>query len=110
MDITKIPTGANPPYDLLAVIEIPQGGLPVKYEMDKAFGSLFVCRFLLTVMFYPGYYGFITHTLAGDGDPCDVLVVGPSPVELGAVVRCRPIGALMMEDEAGGDEKILAVT
>jgi inorganic pyrophosphatase len=109
MDISKIPTGVNPPYDVNAVIEIPQGGEPVKYEMDKASGALFVDRFLHTAMFYPGNYGFIPHTLADDGDPCDVLVVGPTKVVPGAVVRCRPIGALMMEDEAGGDEKILAV-
>ena len=109
MDISKIPTGPNPPYDVYAVIEIPQGGEPVKYEMDKDSGALFVDRFLHTAMFYPGNYGFIPHTLADDGDPCDVLVVGPTPVVPGAVVRCRPIGALMMEDEAGGDEKILAV-
>ena len=109
MDITKIPTGLNPPYDVYAVIEIPQGGEPVKYEMDKDSGALFVDRFLHTAMFYPGNYGFIPHTLSDDGDPCDVLVVGPTAVVPGAVVRCRPIGALMMEDEAGGDEKILAV-
>ena len=109
MDIAKIPTGPNPPYDVYAVIEIPQGGEPVKYEMDKHSGALFVDRFLHTAMFYPGNYGFIPHTLADDGDPCDILVVGPTPVVPGAVVRCRPIGALMMVDEAGGDEKILAV-
>ncbi len=109
MDITRIPTGANPPYDVNAVIEIPQGGEPVKYEMDKASGALFVDRFLHTAMFYPGNYGFIPHTLSEDGDPCDVLVVGPTPVVPGAVIRCRPIGALLMEDEAGRDEKILAV-
>ena len=109
MDITRIPTGANPPYDVNAVIEIPQGGEPVKYEMDKESGALFVDRFLHTAMFYPGNYGFIPHTLADDGDPCDILVVGPTPVVPGAVIRCRPVGALVMEDEAGGDEKILAV-
>ena len=109
MDINRIPTGTNPPYDINAVIEIPQGGEPVKYEMDKASGALFVDRFLHTAMFYPGNYGFIPHTLSEDGDPCDVLVVGPTPVVPGAVIRCRPIGALLMEDEAGRDEKILAV-
>ncbi|MDP8915949.1 MAG: inorganic diphosphatase [Pseudomonadota bacterium] len=109
MNINKIPIGVNPPYDVNAIIEIPQGGLPVKYEMDKESGALFVDRFLHTAMFYPGNYGFIPHTLADDGDPCDILVVGPTPVVPGAVVRARPIGALMMEDEAGGDEKILAV-
>ena len=109
MDINRIPTGINPPYDVYAVIEIPQGGEPVKYEMDKESGALFVDRFLHTAMFYPGNYGFIPHTLADDGDPCDVLVVGPTAVVPGAVIRVRPIGALLMEDEAGQDEKILAV-
>ena len=109
MDINRIATGANPPYDVNAVIEIPQGGEPVKYEMDKDSGALFVDRFLHTAMFYPGNYGFIPHTLADDGDPCDILVVGPTPVVPGAVIRCRPIGALIMRDEAGGDEKIVAV-
>ena len=85
------------------------GGVPVKYEFDKASGALFVDRFLHTAMFYPGNYGFIPHTLSHDGDPCDVLVVGNVPVVPGAVIRCRPVGALLMEDEAGGDEKILAV-
>jgi inorganic pyrophosphatase len=109
MDLSKIAIGENPPYDVNAVIEIPQGGEPVKYEMDKASGALFVDRFLHTAMFYPGNYGFIPHTLADDGDPLDIIVVGPTPVVPGAVIRCRPIGALKMRDEAGGDEKVLAV-
>jgi inorganic pyrophosphatase len=109
MDISKIPVGVNPPYDVNAVIEIPQGGEPVKYELDKESGAIFVDRFLHTAMYYPGNYGFIPHTLSDDGDPCDVLVVGPTPVVPGAVIRVRPIGTLMMVDEAGGDEKILAV-
>src|SRR5437667_3303205 len=109
MDLSKIPVGVNPPYDVNAVIEIPQGGEPVKYEMDKDSGALFVDRFLHTAMFYPGNYGFIPHTLSDDGDPCDVLVISQVPVVPGAVIRCRPVGALLMEDEAGGDEKILAV-
>jgi inorganic pyrophosphatase len=109
MDMSKIPIGVNPPYDVNAIIEIPQGGEPVKYEMDKASGAIFVDRFLHTAMFYPGNYGFIPHTLADDGDPMDIMVVGPTPVVPGAVIRCRPIGALIMTDEAGGDEKILAV-
>lgn len=109
MDLSKIPVGANPPYDLNAVIEIPQGGEPVKYELDKESGALMVDRFLHTAMFYPGNYGFIPHTLADDGDPMDILVVGPTPVVPGAVIRCRPIGVLMMVDEKGADEKILAV-
>ena len=109
MDVSKIPTGLNPPYDVNAIIEIPQGGEPVKYELDKASGAIFVDRFLHTAMFYPGNYGFIPHTLADDGDPMDIMVVGPTPVVPGAVIRCRPIGALIMTDEAGGDEKVLAV-
>ena len=109
MDLSKIAIGENPPYDVNAVIEIPQGGEPVKYELDKESGALFVDRFLHTAMFYPGNYGFIPHTLADDGDPLDILVVGPTPVAPGAVIRCRPIGALKMRDEAGGDEKVLAV-
>src|SRR6195952_1576239 len=109
MDLSKIPVGVNPPYDVNAIIEIPLGGVPVKYEIDKASGALFVDRFLHTAMFYPGNYGFIPHTLSDDGDPCDVLVVSQVPVVPGAVIRCRPVGALLMEDEAGGDEKILAV-
>ena len=109
MDIAKIPIGRAPPHDFNVVVEIPQGGVPVKYELDKASGAVFVDRFLHTAMFYPGNYGFVPHTLAQDGDPIDVLVVGPAAVVPGAVVRCRPIGALMMEDEQGPDEKILAV-
>jgi inorganic pyrophosphatase len=109
MDLTKIPVGRDPPRDVNAVIEIPVGGVPVKYEMDKASGALFVDRFLHTAMFYPGNYGFIPHTISGDGDPCDVIVVSQVPVVAGAVIRCRPVGALVMEDEAGTDEKILAV-
>jgi inorganic pyrophosphatase len=109
MDIAKIPVGIDPPYDLNAVIEIPQGGEPVKYELNKESGAMFVDRFLHTAMFYPGNYGFIPHTLSADGDPCDVLVVGQVPVVPGAVIRCRPIGALLMTDEAGPDEKIVAV-
>jgi inorganic pyrophosphatase len=109
MDLSKITTGVNPPYDINAVIEIPQGGEPVKYEIDKDSGAIIVDRFLHTAMFYPGNYGFIPHTLADDGDPMDVMVVGPTPVVPGAIIRCRPIGVLMMSDEAGADEKILAV-
>ena len=109
MDLSKIPAGVNPPEDINVVVEIPQGGLPVKYELDKASGALFVDRFLHTSMLYPANYGFVPHTLSGDGDPCDVLVVSQTPVVPGAVIRCRPIGALMMTDEAGEDEKIIAV-
>jgi inorganic pyrophosphatase len=109
MDITKIPIGMNPPEDVYAIIEIPQGGLPVKYELDKASGALFVDRFLHTAMQYPANYGFVPHTLSADGDPCDILVVSQTPVVPGCVIRCRPIGALLMTDEAGPDEKIIAV-
>jgi len=109
MDISKISAGREPPRDVHALIEIPLGGVPVKYEMDKDSGALFVDRFLHTAMFYPGNYGFIPQTLSGDGDPCDVIVVGHVPVVPGAIIRCRPVGALIMEDEAGSDEKILAV-
>jgi inorganic pyrophosphatase len=109
MDLRNITPGRNPPKDIHAVIEIPHGGVPVKYEIDKASGALFVDRFLHTAMFYPGNYGFVPHTLSGDGDPCDVIVVAQAPVVPGAVIRCRPVGALIMEDQAGEDEKILAV-
>ena len=109
MDLRMISAGKEPPKDLHAVIEIPLGGVPVKYEMDKESGALFVDRFLHTAMFYPGNYGFIPHTLSLDGDPCDILVVTQVPVVPGAVIRCRPVGALIMEDEAGSDEKIIAV-
>jgi inorganic pyrophosphatase len=109
MDLKLIATGRNPPHDVNAIIEIPLGGVPVKYEFDKVSGAIFVDRFLHTAMFYPGNYGFIPHTLSEDGDPCDVLVISQVPVVPGAVIRCRPVGALLMEDEAGKDEKILAV-
>ncbi|MFC3228243.1 inorganic diphosphatase [Marinibaculum pumilum] len=109
MDLTKLSMGRNPPWDFNALIEVPVGGVPVKYEFDKSSGFMVVDRFLHTSMHYPGNYGFIPHTMAADGDPMDVLIYGPVPVVPGAVVRCRPIGALIMEDEAGGDEKILAV-
>ena len=109
MDLSKIPTGKAPPHDVYAVIEIPQGGEPIKYELDKDSGALFVDRFLHTAMFYPANYGFIPHTLADDGDPMDIMVVSMAPVAPGAVIRARPVGVLKMTDEAGGDEKILAV-
>jgi inorganic pyrophosphatase len=109
MDLSKIPAGRNPPKDINVLIEISAGGLPVKYEMDKESGALFVDRFLHTSMFYPGNYGFIPHTLSEDGDPIDVLVISSVPVIAGGVVRCRPVGALIMQDQAGADEKIVAV-
>lgn len=109
MDISKVSIGPNPPRDVHVVVEIPLGGIPVKYELDKSSGALFVDRFLHTSMFYPGNYGFIPHTKSLDGDPCDVIVASQVPVVPGCVIRCRPIGALIMQDEAGPDEKILAV-
>ena len=109
MDISRVPAGVSPPDDINVVVEIPQGGVPVKYEFDKASGALMVDRFLHTAMYYPGNYGFVPHTLSGDGDPCDVVVVGQVPVVPGCVIRCRPIGAILMQDEAGPDEKIVAV-
>src|SRR6266704_4544119 len=109
MNLDKIAIGKDPPFDVNVLIEIPQGGEPVKYEFDKESGALMVDRFLHTAMFYPGNYGLIPHTLSEDGDPCDVLVVSQIPVVPGAVIRCRPVGALVMEDEAGPDEKIIAV-
>ena len=109
MDLNKIPAGGNPPWELNVVIEVPLGGEPVKYELDKDSGAVFVDRFLHTAMRYPCNYGFVPHTLADDGDPVDVMVVTGTPVVPGAVVRARPIGVLIMEDEAGLDEKILTV-
>ena len=94
MDIGRIPIGRNPPHEINVIVEIPQGGEPVKYELDKASGAIFVDRFLHTAMFYPGNYGFVPHTLSQDGDPIDVLIVGPVTVVPGAVVRCRPVGVL----------------
>lgn len=109
MALKKIPVGQNPPQDINVIIENPKGGDPVKYEMDKETGLMFVDRFLHTAMVYPGNYGFIPNTLSGDGDPVDVLVVGNVPVMPGAVMRSRPIGVLLMEDDGGQDEKIIAV-
>ncbi len=109
MDISKIPVGVNPPDDINVIIEIPMGGLPVKYEVDKDSGAMFVDRFLHTAMQYPSNYGFVPHTKAADGDALDVMVLSRTAVMPGAVIRSRPVGVLLMEDEAGGDEKILAV-
>ena len=109
MNLNALSSGRDPPRELNAFIEIPQGGQPVKYELDKASGALFVDRFLHTSMIYPSNYGFIPGTLGEDGDPLDILVVTPIPVIAGAVIRARPIGVLLMDDEKGVDEKILAV-
>jgi inorganic pyrophosphatase len=109
MDISKISAGKNPPSNVNVIIEVPMGSLPIKYEMDKDSGALFVDRFLQTPMFYPCNYGFIPQTLSGDGDPADVLVVGNLPLMPGSVIAVRPVGVLLMEDEGGQDEKIIAV-
>ncbi|MBM4202996.1 MAG: inorganic diphosphatase [Gammaproteobacteria bacterium] len=109
MNIDAIPTGKNPPEDINVIIEVPVGGEPIKYEMHKESGALFVDRSLYTSMRYPGNYGFIPHSLSDDGDPVDVLVVNTRAITPGAFMSCRPIGVLMMKDEAGGDEKIIAM-
>ena len=109
MRLEAVSIGANPPHDVNVVIEVPIGGEPIKYEMDKASGALVVDRFLHTAMRYPGNYGFIPHTLSGDGDPCDVIVANTRAIAPGAIMSCRIVGVLMMEDEAGGDEKLIAV-
>ena len=109
MQLEKLAIGDHPPADVNVVIEVPIGGEPIKYEMDKASGALIVDRFLYTAMRYPGNYGFIPHTLSDDGDPCDVIVANTREIIPGAVMNCRVVGVLLMDDEAGGDEKILAV-
>ena len=109
MDISKIPVGANPPESLNVIIEVPGGGEPVKYEFDKSSGALFVDRILHTPMRYPASYGFVPHTLCGDGDPLDALVIARSAFVPGCVVRARPIAVLYLEDEHGGDEKLICV-
>ncbi len=108
MEVAKLKPGKNPPEDIFVVIEIPAGS-SVKYELDKESGAIFVDRFLYTAMYYPFNYGFVPKTLAEDGDPIDVLVVSNQPVAPGSVIRARPIGVLIMEDESGRDEKIVAV-
>jgi inorganic pyrophosphatase len=109
MRLDAIPIGNNPPEDVNVVVEVPIGGEPIKYEMNKEAGTLFVDRFLHTPMRYPGNYGFVPHTLSDDGDPVDVLVANTRPIAPGAVINVRPVGVLKMEDDAGGDEKIIAV-
>lgn len=109
MRLDAISIGKNPPHEVNVVIEVAIGGEPIKYEMDKEAGTLVVDRFLYTPMRYPGNYGFIPHTLSEDGDPCDVLVANTRPIIPGAIIAVRPIGVIMMEDEGGGDEKIIAV-
>jgi inorganic pyrophosphatase len=109
MRIDAIPIGISPPDDVNVVVEVPVGGQPIKYEMDKEAGTLIVDRFLYTPMTYPGNYGFVPHTLSRDGDPIDVLICNTRPLIPGCVINVRPIGVLIMQDDSGHDEKILAV-
>jgi len=109
MNLDRVTTGHDVPNDVNVIIEIPMLAAPIKYEVDKDTGAVFVDRFLSTAMFYPCNYGYVPHTLSGDGDPVDVLVLSPVPIITGVVVRSRPIGMLKMEDEAGDDTKVLAV-
>ena len=109
MRIEAILIGNNPPEDINVIIEVPIGGEPIKYEMDKASGALVVDRFLYTPMRYPGNYGFVPHTLSEDGDPIDVLICNTRTIVPGAIMNCRPVGVLVMEDDSGVDEKVIAV-
>lgn len=109
MTLMNVPSGKDLPNDFNVIIEIPMQSAPVKYEVDKASGAIFVDRFMGTAMHYPCNYGYIPHTLSEDGDPVDVLVMTPVPLISGVVVRCRPLGMLKMTDEAGPDAKLLAV-
>src|SRR5690625_151305 len=109
MRLEAIPIGNNPPEDINVIIEVPVGGEPIKYEMDKESGTLFVDRFLYAPMRYPGNYGFVPHTLSEDGDPIDVLIANTRPLLPGCVMNCRLTGALVMADEKGPDEQIVAV-
>lgn len=109
MGLDLVPSGRKVPDEINVIIEIPKDADPVKYEVDKSTGAIFVDRILSTPMRYPCNYGYIPHTLGGDGDPADVLVILPLPLVPGSVIRCRPVAVLLMEDEAGADEKLLAV-
>jgi inorganic pyrophosphatase len=109
MGLDLVPSGRDVPNEINVVIEIPKDAEPVKYEVDKATGAIFVDRILSTPMRYPCNYGYVPHTLCGDGDPVDVMVILPLPLIPGSVIRCRPVGVLNMSDEAGSDEKLLAV-
>ncbi len=109
MNLDAIAIGVNPPEDVNVIVEVPIGGEPIKYELDKDAGVLVVDRFLYTAMRYPGNYGFIPHTLSGDGDPVDVIVANTRAIAPGAVMSCRIVGVLLMEDQAGIDEKLIAV-
>ncbi|WP_115719748.1 inorganic diphosphatase [Gallaecimonas mangrovi] len=109
MSLNQVPAGKNIPDEINVVIEIPANGSPIKYEVDKESGAIFVDRFMSTPMFYPCNYGYVNHTLSLDGDPVDVLVPTPYPLVPGAVIRCRPVGVLKMTDESGEDAKVVAV-
>ena len=109
MNLDRVGSGRDVPNDINVIIEIPMNADPIKYEVDKATGALFVDRFMSTAMHYPCNYGYVPHTLSPDGDPVDVLVLSPVPLISGVVVRCRPVGMLKMEDEAGDDAKLIAV-
>src|ERR1700751_5725160 len=109
MRIDAIPIGIDPPREVNVIIEVPVGGEPIKYEMDKEAGTLVVDRFLYTAMRYPGNYGFIPHTLSDDGDPCDVIVANTRAIFPRAGISVRIVGVLLMEDESGGDEKLIGV-
>jgi inorganic pyrophosphatase len=109
MNLDRVNSGRDLPNDFNVIIEIPMHAEPIKYEVDKETGAMFVDRFMSTAMHYPCNYGYIPHTISDDGDPVDVLVLSPVPLITGVVVRCRPVGMLKMDDEAGGDAKLLAV-
>lgn len=109
MSLDRVPAGANLPDEFNVIIEIPMNADPVKYEVDEETGCVFVDRLMLTAMHYPCNYGYVPQTISDDGDPVDVLVLAPFPIQIGTVIRCRPIGVLQMDDEAGGDAKVLAV-
>jgi inorganic pyrophosphatase len=109
MNLDRVTTGRDVPDDVNVIIEIPMNAEPIKYEVDKETGAMFVDRFMSTAMHYPCNYGYIPHTLSGDGDPVDVLVISPFALNTGVVLRCRPVGMLRMEDEAGEDTKLIAV-
>ncbi len=109
MNLDRVGSGDNLPESMNVIIEIPAHSDPVKYEVDKETGALFVDRFMNTAMFYPCDYGYVPHTLSDDGDPADVLVISPYALLSGSVIKCRPVGVLNMTDESGGDAKILAV-
>ena len=109
MSLNNVPAGSKIPEEFNVIIEIPQNSDPVKYEVDKDTGAVFVDRFMLAAMHYPCNYGYVPQTISDDGDPVDVLVITPFPIQVGAVIKCRAIGVLQMDDEAGGDAKLLAV-